>query len=370
MVDVVDLLVLSCVPEIGPGRLLSLVTEFGNPRRVLEADPRDLSSRGRLPQGVATAVARFRRTTAHTTALRFAETQLASAHRTGCTLLTYWDERYPDLLRNIADPPPILFVRGGFTADDRCSLAVVGTRKPSPYGIAAAQRFARELARFGIPVTSGLARGIDTAAHAAALAEGGRTHAVIGSGLDVIYPPENLSLALRIAGQGAVVSECVMGARPAPANFPRRNRLISGLTLGTIVIESAVDGGAMITARSALEQNREVFAVPSEITHERGRGTNRLIREGSAKLVETIEDVLEELVERFRAVGRAPAPGHPVLTLPERRLLEALTGSPETLARIARQARLPLAEALAILEDLASRKRVRRLPGNRFARPD
>ncbi len=215
------------------------------------------------------------------------------------TLLTLADADYPQALRWIADPPALLYVRGRFASSHQLAVAVIGSRKPSPYGKMSAQRFSQTLAEHGYTVVSGLARGIDSLAHHGALQAGGQTLAVLGSGINMIYPPENRHLYDQICSQGAVLSEFPLNTKPDRWNFPRRNRIISGLSLGTLVIEAAASSGSLHTARHALDQGREVFAVPGRIHDPNSRGTNGLIKKG-AKLVETIEDILDELPEAVR----------------------------------------------------------------------
>lgn len=209
-------------------------------------------------------------------------------------VLTLTDPRYPPLLREIPDPPPLLFVQGDVDCLQNWQLAVVGSRNPSASGRDSAYEFARYLASGGLHICSGLADGIDAAAHKGALAGGGKTIAVVGTGLDRVYPAKNRDLAHQIAGQGAIVSEFPLGTPPLAENFPRRNRIISGLSLGTLVIEAALKSGSLITARMAMEQSREVFAMPGSIHNPLARGCHQLIREG-AKLVETADHIIEEL---------------------------------------------------------------------------
>jgi DNA processing protein len=301
MSSLFDLLVLSRIPRVGPIRLRSLVNHCGSPSAALAASPGELA---RAP-GWNDALARaawesLRRDRAASG--RFACAQISTAERAGARIITLWDAAYPELLSRIDDPPPALYVAGGADLAGRVALALVGSRMPTPYGRAVAAALAGECAACGITVVSGLARGVDTAAHAAALASGGSTLAVLGSGVDVVYPPENAGLAASIRTRGALISEFPMGTRPDRPHFPQRNRIISGLARGTIVVESDIKGGAMITARFALEQNREVFAVPGPAGAPMSRGCNALIREGRAKLVERLEDVLVELAP---AVGRS-----------------------------------------------------------------
>jgi DNA processing protein len=266
----------------------------------------------------------------------------------------------------------MLFVRGGFSEIDNSSIAIVGTRCPTPYGTRMAERFAAGLAKLGLPVVSGLARGIDTSAHRAALREGGRTIAVIGSGVDVIYPSENKSLADHIVAHGAVVSECDMGAKPDAVNFPRRNRIISGISLATLVVETAPEGGAMITAGTALDQNREVFAVPGAVGESGRSGTHRLIKEGKALLVESIDDIIAELAPRLRNVVAMAAlpekPPQPDLNLFERKLYDALGDDPLHIDVLAERTGLVPSDALVQLLSLEFKGVVRQLPGKMFAR--
>lgn len=209
--------------------------------------------------------------------------------------LTWHDDDYPPRLKQIYDAPPLIYVRGSVFSDDERSLAVVGTRKPSAYGRRVAQKLVGDIAGSDVTIVSGLARGVDGVAHGAALDAGGRTLAVVGTGLDVMYPPEHRGLAERIVENGALISEHPLGTKPDARNFPRRNRIMSGMTLGTLVVEAGERSGALITARHALEENREVFAVPGSIFSSSSEGTNRLIRESAAKLVMDYRDVLEEL---------------------------------------------------------------------------
>ena len=215
--------------------------------------------------------------------------------KSGVQAFTWHDDEYPARLKEIYDLPPLLYVKGSMLPEDQRSIAVVGTRNPSHYGRQATEQLVYDIANAGVTIVSGLARGVDGIAHNVSLETGRRTIAVLGSGLDIIYPREHTNLSGRIAENGALVSEHALGTRPDARNFPRRNRIMSGMTLGTLVIEAGLRSGALITARQALEENREVFAVPGSIYSPSSEGTNRLIRESAAKLVITCEDVLEEL---------------------------------------------------------------------------
>jgi DNA processing protein len=227
-------------------------------------------------------------------ALSAADSALSGAAGAGVSPLPWFDERYPALLGCIADPPPVVWVRGDVEVLGRPAVAIVGSRAATPYALQASARLAAELAARGVVVTSGLARGVDSSAHRGCLEAGGLTIAVLGSGLDCVYPSEHAGLAERIAAQGAVVSELAPGAPPLPEHFPLRNRIISGLSLGVVVVEASEKSGSLITARCALEQGRDVLAVPGSILTGRNRGSHALLKDG-AKVVETADDILDEL---------------------------------------------------------------------------
>ena len=368
-VDPRDILILSRIPGVGPGRLRALLEAYGSAGEVAASSPRSLCMIEGIEEKTAGSVAAFFRSGAARDAGRFADDQRKRLERSGARAVTLWDPAYPSSLRNIYDPPPLLFVRGTLRDEDAGSVAVVGTRRPSPYGLLMAERFSGALARLGLPVVSGLARGIDSAAHAASLRSGNRTIAVIGSGIDVVYPPENRGLAERIATCGAVVSEFPFGTKPDAPNFPRRNRIVSGMTLATLVIETSPVGGAMITARMALEQGREVFAVPSAVSLAAASGTNLLIKEGKAKLTETVDDILEELAPRLSLPKHPTPPEAPAdLTLFERTLLDGCGDNPVHIDALAARARMSVPDALVHLLSLEFKGAVRQMPGKRFVR--
>ena len=278
-------------------------------------------------------------------------------------LLTPQDPEYPAALRAIADPPQTLYVRGRLVEADRMAVAVVGARRASPYGVAVAEWLGRELARNGVTVVSGLARGIDAAAHRGALQGGGRTIAVLGCGVDIIYPPEHGRLVAQITGAGAVLSEYPPGTPPLKHQFPRRNRLISGLALGVVVVEGREDSGALITADCALDQGREVFAVPGPVFAQTSVLPHRLLQQG-AKLATTVEDILEEL----------HLPMRPVLT-PSVALIGAqaavyaqLTLDPQHIDVVALRSGLPIAEVARTIVALELQGMVRALAGQRYVR--
>ena len=369
MVSVVDVLVLSQVPNIGTNRLRNLITHFRGTPEIVSAPAREFAAVEGFSKKLAAATAHFFRSPSLDRARQYAHQQLSRLNKAGGSVVTYWDDAYPGHLKKIYDPPPFFFMRGTLEEADRYALAIVGTRRPTEYGIALAEHFSREFVRLGIVVVSGLARGVDTAAHTAAANNGGRTIAVIGSGIDVIYPRENTALSARIAECGAVISEYAMGAKPDAVNFPRRNRLISGLSLGTLVIETGAEGGAMITANMALDQNREVFAVPGNITSAHSRGCNLLIKEGKAKLVECVDDVTAELTSKLwpRPQNTVPAPPQS-LSFFEKSVYDVTSETPLHLDRIAGRLELSPADVLVNLLSLQRKGLVKQMPGRVFMR--
>ncbi|MBM4160113.1 MAG: DNA-protecting protein DprA [Ignavibacteria bacterium] len=364
MVNVHDLLQLTSVPGIGPQKIRALISHFLDPAEVLRAPPRELIKIPGIDKKLASNIAH------HMDGESFANDQLKRLNKVSGRIVTFWDKEFPELLKRIYDPPVLLYVLGEFTPNDRYSIAIVGTRHPTPYGQSVSETLARELARLGLAIVSGLARGIDTIVHSATLKSSGRTIAVIGSGLDVPYPPENRKLLERIAEEGVVASEFPMGAKPDAPNFPRRNRIISGLSLGTVVVESAEDGGAMITATTALDQDREVFAIPGNITEKRSAGPNTLIREGRAKLVQDVEDIVEELRPQLRHIlrkDREPEP--PVeVSIFERSIMEVLRSEPTHIDAIAELTKLSTSDTLVNLLSLEFKGLVRQLPGKMFVK--
>jgi len=276
----------SLIPGIGRVRLAQLVNSFGNLEDAWRAEPAELKRAG-LDSRVIHAITSARPKLS-------LEAEMEKLERYGVEVFSHHDSGYPARLKEIYDYPPILYVRGSLLPENEWCLAVVGTRRATAYGKQVTGEIVTDLARSKITVVSGLARGIDTVAHQSALEADGRTIAVFGCGLDMVYPSENATLARRIMEQGALVSEYPLGTKPRAENFPRRNRIMSGLSLGVLVIEAGKTSGAMITARLALEQNREVFAIPGSILSPSSSGANHLIQEG-AKLVNNYTDILEEL---------------------------------------------------------------------------
>ena len=293
------------------------------------------------------------------------------------TVITYQDDDYPEKLKNIYDLPPFLYVRGSLMKDD-INIAIVGSRRATTYGKYTTERISRELAQKGVTVVSGMARGIDSAAHRGALAARGRTIAVLGSGLDVIYPPENKILFAEIIENGAVISEFPMGTPPIAANFPSRNRIISGMSYGVLVVEAGEKSGSLITARLALEQGREVFAVPGSVETPASRGTNRLIKEG-AKLIENAEDILEEIIpqlektkvlsDRLTSENEAKLPAKEIkLTKIEKQVADFIFDKRIHVDDIIAATNLSPADVLSTLMSLELKNLVTQHPGKYFSR--
>ncbi|MCL2679722.1 MAG: DNA-processing protein DprA [Dehalococcoidia bacterium] len=276
----------SMVPGIGPVRFGQLEKTFKTLEAAWQAETSDLRGAG-LEDGIV-------RNIVQTRAKIDLDNEWAKLDKFGIRLINWHDSTYPARLKQIHDKPAVLFINGKLEPEDELCVSVVGARQPTIYGRQVAEEMSYTLASAHITVVSGLARGIDSIAHSAALSAGGRTLAVVGSGLDNIYPSENTSLARRIAENGAVISEYPPGTRPRPENFPRRNRILSGLCLGVLVVEAGESSGALITAQLAVEHNREVFAIPGSILSPGSAGTNKLIQDG-AKLVRNVSDILEEL---------------------------------------------------------------------------
>ncbi len=353
-------LALRMVKGVGNIVGLSLVRSFGGPREVLEAGSQRLECAG-VRSALARSISRFED-------WREVEDQLVRLDRVGGRLVTWHDETYPEMLRHIHDPPLFLFVRGDLevvASESSRAVAIVGSRSPTSYGRKMARLLSAGLAEAGVTVVSGLARGVDAEAHWAALRCGGKSIAVLGCGIDVVYPSEHHHLMVRTAKSGAVVSEFPMGTQPEAENFPGRNRIISGVTLGTVVVEAAERSGSLITAHFAMEQGREVFAVPGPVGS-RSRGPHKLLRQGAA-LAESPNDVLSEIAPQLArpSVRRAIA-----LRPQEASVFGCIGDSPRPLDQIVRESGVTDAEAMEILLGLELRGLVRQLPGKCYSLGD
>ena len=358
-------LCLALTPGVGPLTRQRLLERFGSVEQVLGAGTSELQSVQGVGPKLAKEIERARRESN-------VEEQIRIAREHDLGILLEYHDRYPALLREIHDPPGVLFCRGRFDPSDQLAVAIVGTRHASRYGLKQAAQLAGSLARAGVTVVSGMARGIDTAAHRAALEAGGRTIAVLASGVLKPYPAENAGLADEIARQGCVVSEAAPTMPPISGMFPQRNRIISGLTLGTIVVEAPDRSGALITARHAWEQNREVFAVPGQLDSRLSSGPHRLIRDG-AKLITSIDDVLEELGPMAHQVQRdngdtIRVPAEVSLNEVEQQVLQAIGAQGSLIDEVTQKSGLPVHRVLSTLSVLEMRSLVRRVGGNRVAR--
>ncbi len=356
-------LALSTVPNVGPIRFISLVKHFGSPEAVLSAPEKKLSNFPDVGPIIASNIKRK-------VDWMLVEKQLELMEKNKVQLLTFKDETYPENLKSIYDPPPFLFIKGETGGDDKNAIAIVGSRAASPYGKQIAEKIGRELAKRGITIISGLAWGIDSIGHLSALKENSRTIAVFGSGLDVIYPPQNGKLVERIIQNGAILSEFLLGTKPERQNFPRRNRLISGLSLGVVIVEAGAKSGALLTAQSALEQNREVFAVPGNIGAKTSEGTNRLIKQG-AKLVTSVEDILEELkiitsvqLKEKKQIEKDLSQ----LSEVEKNIYNLITDEPYHIDKIAQNTNVTTSQALSALLSLELKGFIKQLSGKMFAR--
>ena len=368
MEQIVPWLALKSVPGIGNRVFNRLLGDMGSPQAVFQASPRRLSRVSGMTPRLVQAIKGYR-------CPDWVFMEIERCAKKGFDIITQTSPEYPALLLHIPDPPPLLYCYGALAAA-QCCIAVVGSRKATAYGTINAKNLAAALAARGIGIVSGMARGIDTAAHIGAMEGGGRTVAVLGSGLQCVYPAENLKLFHRIAENGAVITEFSLDARPEPHHFPQRNRIISGMALGTVVVEASESSGSLITARLAAEQGREVFAVPGSIHAATAQGTHNLIRQG-AKLVENAEDIIEEIAPqvclaadqppRNEIYGTGPeAPAIPPLTDQEAQLLEAMGPYPAHIDELARRCGQEVGSVSAILLQLELKGVVVQEPGKLF----
>ena len=360
-----DWLKLSLVPGLGPASMRLLIEHYGAPSAILAVNPSEFRAIGLKPsviEGISRPDQRQ---------LQLAIDWLSSSDTRH--LVTMDNPQYPPLLKSIPDAPAVLFVHGNISVLAQSQLAIVGSRIPSAQGRENAYEFAAYLAKTGLTITSGLALGVDGASHQGALDAGKQTIAVTGNGLDRVYPAQHRELAHQIAEQGALVSEFPPGTKPVPGNFPRRNRIISGLSMGTLVVEAAQKSGSLITAYKALEQSREVFAIPGSIHNPLARGCHQLIRQG-AKLVETAGDVLEELGP-FTRVSNARAPQKDK-TPPEQTdhdevhqtILQAMGYDPVTIDALAKRTGLDISDISSVLLILELEGKISSQPGGHYIR--
>jgi DNA processing protein len=366
MTELESLIALNMIEGLGPVTIRRLVEHFGSAEKALQATEAELRRVEGIGPEMAARVINGRKAVD-------VSAEIEKIGKERLTIIPFTEPAYPEPLKQIYDPPPLLYVKGELKPEDRHAIAVVGARRCSSYGVSCAERLAAQLVGVGLIVVSGLARGIDTAAHRGALKAKGRTIAVLGSGLNRIYPPENRELAGEIASAGAVISEFPMDTGPQRTNFPLRNRLVSGLSLGVVVVEAARKSGALITAAQALEQGRTVFAVPGRIDSFTSRGTHALIKDG-AKLVESIEDICQEFPYLFPAQeapaseeGGAELP-RPKLTPEEEAVFGTLSSEERSIDEIIEACALSPASVSASLLSLEIKHLVIQLPGKMFRR--
>jgi DNA processing protein len=362
-------LMLQAIDGVGDRTLVKLIQAFGSTDAALAATTDDLLYAGCSPE-----LAESIRRGADTTVRQQIDRQVKIIERLKVQTLTLFDPSYPSRLRAIPDPPPLLYMSGALIQQDDIAVAIVGGRRATASGRLLTEEIARDLSERGVTIVSGLARGIDAAAHRGAVAGKGRTIAVLGCGIDRTYPSEHHALRRNIESHGAVISELPIGAAPHSHHFPRRNRIISGLSLGVLVAEAATNSGSLITAKLALEQGREVFALPGSVKEDACRGSNRLIKEG-AKLIEGAQDILEEILPqvdgRQRAMMRleataldAPAP----LKRDDLLVYESLSYEAQSVDAVIERTGLSAAHVSAILLSLELSGRVRQLPGQQYIR--
>lgn len=398
--ETISLIHFNLIQGVGLKTVQVLRDVFGSAARALRATPNELAKVDELSPAM-------RELLIHKPVLYPIERELDLINEYGCQILTLYDDTYPLPLKEIDTPPLVLYIRGELTPEDALSVSLVGSRNAKDYGRKVSYRLSYQLAQRGLTVVSGFAKGIDTSAHRGALEAGGRTVAVMGNGLSFIYPAANRALVEKIEASGALISEFPIGVKPKPRNFPRRNRIISGLTLGTVVVEASNRSGALITARLAGEQGREVFAVPGEIFSELSTGTHRLINDG-AKLINTVDDLLNELPQHAlnriqpsvpmspelggepessqapsieksvtkSVVSPPPAdvqppvqsPPPPDLTPDEKTVFEAIEVPASHIDTIVRTTQLPIGQVSSVLLMLELKGVVQQLPGKQFAK--
>lgn len=352
---------LNMIPGLGSARIKKLLGHFGSPESIFGSVQDELMKVPGIGKESAGRITDFNPE-------KEVGKELLLAEKKKVKIITLQDEEYPPRLREIFDPPLVLYVRGALLPEDENAVAIVGTRYPSFYGKVVAEDLGKKLSERRVTVVSGMARGIDTASHRGALCGGGRTAAVLGCGVDVCYPPENARIMDSIAEKGAVVSEFPMGTPPDKGNFPRRNRIISGMSMGVIVVEAAQKSGSLITASLALEQGRDVFAVPGKVDSPKSMGTNGLIKEG-AKLVHDVDDVIEELLPGMKFDGWEKAPeGAERLSPDEDMVFSRLSSEPVHVDSLCGDINLPPSKVSSILMMLEVKGLVKQLPGKQFAK--
>jgi len=346
------------VPDIGPVTARKLLAVYQNPESVFNASYKELCGIDFIGSKKAKKIKGYE-------GWGKIDAQLKKLENRKINVVTFNDSGYPETFRNMEDAPIVLYTKGKIQKEDKFAIAVVGSRKYSSYGNYVVEKLSSDLCSLGFTIVSGMARGIDTLAHTAAVKSGGRTIAVLGSGIDVPYPPENKMLMEKIADSGCVMSEFAPGTQPDRENFPRRNRLISGLSLGVLVVEATAESGSLITASCAAEQGKEVFAVPGNINSKNSAGTNSLIKTG-AKLVQNVEDIIEELAPVLKGFIKAKEKARIDLTVDEQGLCDIMTAEPKHVDMLSRESSMPASKVLGILLSLELKGIVKQAEGKKF----
>jgi DNA processing protein len=360
------LVALNLIEHVGPVRVRQLLDHFGDAPSILRASRHQLLQVRGIGEDTADAIAGWETTVD-------LNSELKRVHDFGCQILTQGDEGYPELLRQIYDPPVVLYLKGKLTAKDKNPVAMVGSRRTTHYGIETARKLAYQLAYVGVTVVSGGARGIDTAAHQGALSAKGRTLCVLGTGINIVFPPENVELFERIADGGALITQYPFNRNADKQSFAIRNRIVAGMTLGTVVVEANLTSGALITANFAVEYGRQIFAVPGRIDSPQSKGCHELIKKG-AKLCEGAEDILSEFEYLFPATNRPPTPGEtgtlPALELSEneKKVFDALSNEEASMDEVIRRSGLPASSVSVVLFGLEMKRLIKQLPGKLFVR--
>jgi DNA processing protein len=357
-------LALNFLSEIGPVLARRLLSVFGDPENIFHASIEELTRIEGVGKSRANSIVNFNQ-------WKHVQKEIEKAEKDKIAIVTLNDIRYPSGLKHIHDAPIVLYIKGNISENDKYAVSIVGSRRATGYGVQVAEKIAYKLASYGLTVVSGMARGIDAASHKGALKAGGRTIGVLGCGVDIPYPPSNKALMKMIESSGAVISEFPLGTPPNKENFPRRNRIVSALSLGVVVIEATLDSGSFITVGYALEQGKEVFAVPGNITSKNSRGTNDLIKRG-AKLVESAEDIINELRPQIKGILREEKLNNiekmlSGLNREERTLCNHLSTEPKHIDSIIRETGLTTGKALSVLLSLELKGVVRQSEGKHFS---
>ncbi len=357
---------LNTVPFIGPVTFHRLIAAFGSVSETLQEKAENLSRVERVSRKMADQILRM-------DPISVARREIELAQKIGADIFTFGEEGYPEPLVNIYSPPPVIYMSGQWSEKDSTSIAVVGSRTPTGYGRSVAEKLVKDLTAKGLTIVSGLARGIDGVSHRAAIAANGRTIGVLGCGLNVYYPAEHRELQKKMAQHGAVISQFPITMGPDKMFFPMRNRVISGLSLGILVIEAAKKSGALITAYAALEDNREVFAVPGPVNSAKSEGTNQLIKKGHAKLVQNVDDILEELPEHIRKTlydkqSELPLGREDPLSKNEIKIMTLVDHEEKHIDFLSGQSGLPSNSVSAILLALELKGKVKQLAGKQFVK--